>query len=122
MDEAVGTAKRVDHLDGIRAIAITGVLSVHWAAKYLPVGVGGTVGVDIFFVLSGFIITTVLWNWRGEGSVGTQYAEFLRRRVRRLYPALLSLCLITPLVWLVWPGTPFSSRRFWNAAASPSCS
>ena len=102
---------RVDHLDGIRAIAIVGVLSVHWAAQYLPVGVGGTVGVDIFFVLSGFIITTVLWSWRGEGSVGTQYAEFLRRRVRRLYPALLGLCLVTPLVWLVWPGTPFTSAE-----------
>jgi peptidoglycan/LPS O-acetylase OafA/YrhL len=101
--------KRVDHLDGVRAIAITGVLSVHWAAQYLPVGVGGTVGVDIFFVLSGFIITTLLWNWRGEGTVGAQYVEFLRRRVRRLYPALLGLCLVTPLVWLVWPGTPFTS-------------
>ena len=52
--------KRVDHLDGIRAIAITGVLCMHWAAQYTPFGFGGTVGVDIFFVLSGFIITTLL--------------------------------------------------------------
>ena len=101
--------KRVDHLDGIRAIAITGVLCMHWAAQYTPFGFGGTVGVDIFFVLSGFIITTLLWDWRGEGGVRGQYVEFLRRRVRRLYPALTGLCVVTPLLWLFWPGTPFTT-------------
>lgn len=106
-----GTAKRVDHLDGIRAIAITGVLCMHWAAQYTPLGFGGTVGVDIFFVLSGFIITTLLWTWRGEGGVGGQYVAFLRRRVRRLYPALTGLCVATPLLWLVWPGTPFTTTE-----------
>jgi peptidoglycan/LPS O-acetylase OafA/YrhL len=108
---ATSATGRVDHLDGIRAIAITGVLCMHWAAQYTPFGFGGTVGVDIFFVLSGFIITTLLWTWRGEGTVGAQYAQFLRRRVRRLYPALVGLCVATPLLWLVWPGTPYSTAE-----------
>lgn len=109
MAEGDRSTGRVDHLDGIRAIAITGVLCMHWAAQYTPFGFGGTVGVDIFFVLSGFIITTLLWTWRGEGGVGGEYVEFLRRRVRRLYPALIGLCVATPLLWLFWPGTPFTT-------------
>lgn len=106
--DETGTASRVDHLDGIRAIAIVGVLCIHWVAQYSPFGHGGRVGVDIFFVLSGFIITTLLWRWRGAGGVGRQYVDFLKRRVRRLYPALAGLCVLTPLVWVMIPDPPVS--------------
>src|SRR6478609_9395772 len=49
---------RFDYLDGIRAVAIGAVLMLHWFSWYTPFFHGGSVGVDVFFVLSGFIITT----------------------------------------------------------------
>ena len=64
-----GDRGRVDHLDGIRALAIGAVLSLHWLSWYSPFLHGGSIGVDIFFVLSGFIITTMLWRRPGTGSV-----------------------------------------------------
>jgi peptidoglycan/LPS O-acetylase OafA/YrhL len=101
---------RVDYLDGIRGVAIGAVLGVHWAATYLPVGLGGTIGVDIFFVLSGFIITTILWTWRADGGVGRLSASFLWRRVRRLYPALIGLLVLTPIFWVLAPDAPYPTE------------
>ena len=46
---------RFDYLDGIRAVAIAAVLALHWFSWYVPLFHGGSVGVDVFFVLSGFI-------------------------------------------------------------------
>ncbi len=73
-------------LDGLRAVAIAAVLLYH-AGGILP---GGTVGVDLFFVLSGFLITTLLLEDRvsaGEASL----QRFYRRRAYRLLPALVAL-------------------------------
>lgn len=73
----------VPALDGLRGIAILLVLAVH--ANRLP---GGALGVDLFFVLSGFLITALLlreWHERGAISLRSFYA----RRARRLLPALL---------------------------------
>lgn len=88
---------RFDYLDGIRAVAIAVVLALHWFSWYVPLFHGGVVGVDLFFVLSGFIITTMLWR----GSAG--YGSFLRRRLVRLYPALLGLVLGSILLYAVVP-------------------
>lgn len=95
----VGTG-RFDYLDGIRAVAIVVVLALHWLSWYVPLFHGGVVGVDLFFVLSGFIITTMLWR----GSTG--YGAFLRRRVVRLYPALLGLVLGAIVLYAVVPSAP----------------
>lgn len=108
MEQSTGTTNRVDHLDGVRALAIGCVLGVHWVGQYTPIGRGGPIGVDIFFVLSGFIITTILWGWKGDGTLGGQVVEFLKRRFRRLYPALIGLCLLTPPIWLLLPDPPFA--------------
>ncbi|GAB3199873.1 hypothetical protein GCM10027062_17750 [Nocardioides hungaricus] len=91
---------RFDYLDGIRAVAIAVVLALHWFSWYVPLFHGGVIGVDLFFVLSGFIITTMLW--RGSGG----YAAFLRRRVVRLYPALLGLVAGSILLYAVVPSAP----------------
>lgn len=91
---------RFDYLDGIRAVAIAVVLALHWFSWYVPVFHGGVIGVDLFFVLSGFIITTVLWR----GSSG--YGLFVRRRVVRLYPALIGLVLGSVLLYAVVPSAP----------------
>ncbi|WFE49292.1 acyltransferase [Micromonospora sp. WMMD1155] len=87
---------RVDHLDGIRGIAILAVCAVHWIGQRLPGFEGGYIGVDLFFVLSGFIITTLLVK-RVQ-----PYGRFLRNRVRRLYPPLVGALMgITALTWLL---------------------
>jgi peptidoglycan/LPS O-acetylase OafA/YrhL len=76
-------ASRSAPLDGIRALAVVAVLVFHAHYRW---AVGGYLGVDVFFVLSGFLITRVLLStprsWRG-------YRDFLVRRAVRLLPALL---------------------------------
>src|SRR5882757_8236262 len=75
-------------LDGLRGVAILLVLAFH--LQLLP---GGSLGVDVFFVLSGFLITTLLaeeWQRRGAISLKAFYA----RRALRLMPAFLTLLLI----------------------------
>ena len=73
----------VPALDGLRGLAILLVLGRH-ADKLLP---GGLLGVDLFFVLSGFLITTLLLNeWGATGSISL--GAFWRRRALRLLPAL----------------------------------
>jgi len=75
----------VPALDGLRAIAVTGVMLYHGGA---PLAGGGFLGVNVFFVLSGFLITSLLlgeWTKRLTIRLG----QFWTRRARRLLPALL---------------------------------
>jgi peptidoglycan/LPS O-acetylase OafA/YrhL len=97
---------RFDYLDGIRALAIGAVLSLHWVSWYSPFFHGGSIGVDIFFVLSGFIITTMLWRSKGLTGLGTAWWAFIRRRVIRLYPALLGLVVVGIVLYAVVPFAP----------------
>ena len=91
---------RFDYLDGIRAVAIGAVLALHWVSWYVPLFHGGSIGVDVFFVLSGFIITTMLWRTpHGWGA-------FFRRRLVRLYPALIGLVLGSVVLYAVVPWAP----------------
>lgn len=84
---------RLDALDGLRALAVLGVLFAHVGYYIAP---GGFRGVDVFFVLSGFLITRILASEREQhGSISL--SRFHARRALRLYPALMSavlLCLI----------------------------
>ena len=71
-------------LDGLRALAIAAVLAYH---ADLPFARGGFLGVDAFFVLSGYLITSLLLaEWRTNGTINL--AAFWARRARRLFPAL----------------------------------
>jgi peptidoglycan/LPS O-acetylase OafA/YrhL len=79
----------VPALDGLRAIAILLVLSVH-DFRFPP---GGTVGVDLFFVLSGFLITTLLLEER-NGTGRIRFRAFYVRRARRLLPGLAGLLIV----------------------------
>ncbi len=97
---------RIDYLDGVRAVAIAAVLALHWFSWYLPVFHGGSVGVDVFFVLSGFIITTMLWRTALPHGWVRGWGSFLRRRVVRLYPALLGLVAGCTLLYAVLPDAP----------------
>ena len=95
------TGHHLPALNGLRAVAVIGVVAYHlqlgWAS-------GGYLGVDLFFVLSGFLITTLLLEeWAGAGRISL--ADFWGRRARRLLPALflvvgaLGLYLVANAVW-----------------------
>jgi peptidoglycan/LPS O-acetylase OafA/YrhL len=92
-------AERVQYrpdIDGLRAVAVLLVLFYHFFPTTLR---AGFIGVDIFFVISGFVITTGLRHELMQGSFS--YAAFLARRVRRLLPALLLvLCACLAVGWL----------------------
>ncbi|AXH96800.1 acyltransferase family protein [Ornithinimicrobium avium] len=78
-------------LDGLRAIAIVGVLVFHYLPGVLP---GGYLGVDVFFVVSGFLITTLLLRELDRhGRV--DLPAFWKRRARRLLPALALVVLVS---------------------------
>lgn len=72
-------------IDGLRAFAVTSVLIYHLNRNYLP---GGFVGVDIFFVISGYVVCRALMKERGQPSVSA-VGTFYVRRIFRIYPALL---------------------------------
>jgi peptidoglycan/LPS O-acetylase OafA/YrhL len=82
------TAKssRNDALDGVRLFAVAAVMAFHFG---LPYAAGGFLGVDLFFVLSGFLITSLLLTQLARGHI--KVFEFWARRMRRLIPALLVL-------------------------------
>ncbi|HAM03658.1 MAG TPA: hypothetical protein DCQ30_15750 [Acidimicrobiaceae bacterium] len=100
IDTGVGTARlpagkaapraRMPGLDGLRGLAVAGVVAYHLDAPGLG---GGYLGVDLFFVLSGFLITGLLLEHR-DGHGRFALAAFWGRRARRLLPALLALLLV----------------------------
>src|SRR5690348_10194371 len=76
-------------LDGLRAIAVTGVFVYHARIDWLP---GGFLGVDLFFVLSGYLITSLLLvEWEARNRIDLR--RFWLRRARRLLPALVVVVL-----------------------------
>jgi peptidoglycan/LPS O-acetylase OafA/YrhL len=92
-------------LDGLRALAIAAVVAVHatyslvpeWAGRFVP---GGFLGVDVFFVLSGFLITTLLLEERRKyGTISLR--RFYARRALRLLPAVGALLVVHGLVAVV---------------------
>ncbi|MFO1540592.1 MAG: acyltransferase family protein, partial [Chloroflexota bacterium] len=84
-------------LDGVRALAVTLVVLFH--AGMLEFG-GGFVGVDLFFVLSGYLVTTILLT--ELGSTGTvRLRRFYARRIRRLLPAAIVLVVATSAAWVL---------------------
>ncbi|MHB1234550.1 MAG: acyltransferase family protein [Microbacteriaceae bacterium] len=89
--------KRIPGLDGLRAIAVILVMLYHLVPGQLP---GGYIGVDVFFVLSGFLITTLLLEEKADtGRIDLR--AFWRRRARRLLPALAVLIPVcSTLAWL----------------------
>src|SRR5690554_2102971 len=95
---ATPPAPRFAGLDGLRAIAVLTVILYHLAPNAMP---GGFLGVDIFFVISGFLITSLLLS-EHAGSGRIRLGHFWRRRARRLLPALGVLLLVCcTAAWLI---------------------
>lgn len=88
--------RRAD-IDGLRAIAILSVLGFHATPQLLP---GGFCGVDVFYVISGYLITGIIV--RDLGANRFSFIEFYARRARRLFPALLPLLVFVLIIgWLL---------------------
>ena len=90
-------------LDGLRAFAVLLVFLEHYVLAYYPVLSWGWAGVDIFFVLSGFLITGILYDTRNAPH---RYRNFYARRTLRIFPlyyaVLLSGVLLTPVFHWLW--------------------
>lgn len=100
MQEAQARAGVVPALDGLRALAVLLVVCYHAVPTLVP---GGFLGVDVFFVLSGYLITSVLLRGiRDSGRIAL--GAFWMRRVRRLVPALATMLLICSAVAAFLPG------------------
>jgi peptidoglycan/LPS O-acetylase OafA/YrhL len=77
-------------IDGLRAVAILSVVGFHALPNLLP---GGFVGVDVFFVISGYLISGIILASLAKGSFS--FREFYARRVRRIFPALAAMLVVS---------------------------
>lgn len=91
-------------IQGLRAVAVLAVILAHLSVEWLP---GGFVGVDVFFVISGYLITGLLLR-EYERTGRINLSGFYGRRVRRLFPAMLVTCIFTIIAGFLI----FSEERF----------
>lgn len=80
-------------IDGLRAIAVLSVLFHHLSATLLP---GGFIGVDVFFVISGYLITSQVYKEVCDGTFSIR--QFYKRRINRIAPALVTVIITTFIV------------------------
>jgi peptidoglycan/LPS O-acetylase OafA/YrhL len=96
----MAAVRAVDHrkdIDGLRAVAVLAVIVHHASPRVLP---GGFIGVDVFFVISGFLITSIILRDLDAGTFS--FATFYERRVRRLAPNLtLLLVFCSCVAWFL---------------------
>lgn len=87
-------------IDGLRAVAVIPVILFHAGFSAFS---GGFVGVDVFFVISGYLITSIILHEKNSGRF--TIAGFYERRARRILPALFLVMLVcVPLAWMwMWP-------------------
>jgi peptidoglycan/LPS O-acetylase OafA/YrhL len=94
-------------IDGLRAIAVTAVVLYHFGLPFLP---GGFTGVDVFFVISGYLIGGLLWA-EAQATGRIALGRFYMRRIRRLAPAFFAMALVSLLAaWFIL--LPFEFREF----------
>ena len=100
-------------LDGLRALAVVAVLLYHGDVKWMP---GGFLGVDVFFVISGYLITSLLLgDWREHNKI--RFARFYLRRARRLLPALFLMMGVVALYALLFLPDTVGELRGQSVAA-----
>ena len=93
-------------IDGLRAVAVIAVMLYHLGLKWIP---GGFLGVDLFFVISGYVITRLLLD-SIQRSGGLDLRAFYLARIRRLLPPLVFMIITTTIVVGFW--APDTMRRF----------
>jgi len=86
-------------VDGLRAVAVVAVILFH---AHLGVAPGGYVGVDIFFVISGYLISSIIMRESEQGNFS--FLRFYERRIRRIFPALFVVLTATAIAsWFILP-------------------
>jgi len=104
-------------IDGLRAVAILSVIAFHAAPRRVP---GGFVGVDVFFVISGYLIAGLILAGLKDGTFS--FGQFYGRRIRRLFPALaIVLAATLPLGWAELLPDEFASLGWYVAASAGFC-
>ena len=118
----MATKRGIQHIpaiDGLRAIAVTAVIFYHLGFTWIP---GGFLGVDLFFVISGYVITRLLLDSIAR-SGGLDLRGFYKARARRLLPPLLFMIVVTAFYISIWAqdsvkrfltDTPFSLTGVMN--------
>lgn len=104
MPKPVGNETRYNPgIDGLRTLAVLGVIFYHLGFKWMP---GGLAGVGVFFTISGFLITgNLMRSWYRQGNLGLK--TFWLRRLRRLMPAVILT------VFVIWALTPLFKPESW---------
>lgn len=83
--------KYITGIDGLRSIAVIGVIFYHLIPRAMP---GGYLGVPLFFVISGYLMTDILLNeWKNRKKIGLK--KFYYKRVRRIYPSLILMLVLS---------------------------
>jgi peptidoglycan/LPS O-acetylase OafA/YrhL len=93
-------------IDGLRAIAVIAVILYHLGISWIP---GGFLGVDLFFVISGYVITRLLLDSIQERG-GLDLRSFYMARIRRLLPPLVFMIVVTSIVVGIW--APDTTKKF----------
>jgi peptidoglycan/LPS O-acetylase OafA/YrhL len=109
---AIVTRAYREDIDWLRAVAVLAVVAFHFEA---PAVFGGFVGVDIFFVISGYLITGIIQSELQSGRFS--FAQFYERRVRRLLPALYAMVALTAIPSFHYLLTSERSEFFRSIAA-----
>lgn len=105
----MATKRGIQHIpaiDGLRAIAVTAVIFYHLGFSWIP---GGFLGVDLFFVISGYVITRLLLDSIAR-SGGLDLRGFYKARARRLIPPMVFMIVVTAFYITIWAQD--SVRRF----------
>ena len=98
--------KHISSIDGLRAIAVTAVVLYHLGISWIP---GGFLGVDLFFVISGYVITRLILDSINQSSA-LDLRAFYAARLRRIYPGFLFMVTCTIIFIGVW--APEAIKRF----------
>jgi len=102
-------------IDGLRAIAIISVVLFH---SFPDIFSGGFIGVDIFFVISGYLISSIILNGLNQGNFS--FKEFYSKRVKRIFPALITtLFVVLVAAWFTLLSDDYQSlgNHTWRGGA-----
>lgn len=113
---ATGGFKYRPDIDGLRTIAVLSVFAFHFKNGLLP---GGFVGVDIFFIISGYLISSILIEDSKDGKIDLN--KFYQRRISRIFPAFFTVALTTLIAaYFIYTAQDFSSAGAALSAAAVS--
>jgi len=98
--------RHIASIDGLRAIAVTAVVLYHLGISWIP---GGFLGVDLFFVISGYVITRLILDSINQSSA-LDLRAFYAARLRRIYPGFIFMVICTIIFIGVW--APEAIKRF----------